>query len=65
MMIQLVDPLLADPGLLKKHSTFKSYSTSVATYPSVRTFYRPHPQADKLPNKPTPLPLICFVHGLV
>lgn len=53
-----------DPGLLKKHSSFKSYTTSFATYPSVRTFYRPHPQADKLPSKPTPLPLLVFIHGL-
>ncbi|PLB41963.1 RNA 5'-triphosphatase domain-containing protein [Aspergillus candidus] len=53
-----------DPGLLKKHSSYLSYSTSVATYPSVRTFYRPHPQMDKLPTKPTPIPLLVFVHGL-
>ena len=59
-----LDADLTDPGLLKKHSSFKSYTTSIATYPSVRTFYRPHPQADKLPSKPTPLPLLVFVHGL-
>lgn len=53
-----------DPGPLKKHSTFQSYTTSVATYPAIRTFYRPHPQADKLPSKPTPLPLLVFIHGL-
>ena len=55
---------LTDPGLLQRFSTFKSYKTSKATYPSIRTFYRPHSQADKLPNKPTPLPLLVFVHGL-
>lgn len=55
---------MTDPGLLKKHSSFKSYTTSLATYPSIRTFYRPHPQADKLPSKPTPLPLLVFIHGL-
>lgn len=64
----VVDPGLdaenTDPGLLRKHSRIKSYTTSTATYPSIRTFYRPHPQADKLPNKPTPLPLLVFVHGL-
>lgn len=59
-----IDADLTDPGLLKKHSTFKSYTTSTATYPSIRTFYRPHSQADKLPSKPTPLPLLVFVHGL-
>ena len=53
-----------DPGLLKKHSNFRSYTTSFATYPAIRTFYRPHPQADKLPSKPTPLPLLVFIHGL-
>ena len=50
--------------MLKKHSTFKSYKTSVATYPRIRTFYRPHPQAAKLPDKPRPLPLLVFIHGL-
>ncbi|KAL2822543.1 hypothetical protein BJX63DRAFT_123377 [Aspergillus granulosus] len=53
-----------DPGLLKKHSTHLSYSTSVAEYPSIRTFYRPHPQMDKFPTKPSPIPLLVFVHGL-
>ncbi|GME41307.1 Alpha/beta hydrolase fold-1 [Neofusicoccum parvum] len=55
-----------DPGLLKKHSTYKSYTVPSTgwTYPSIRTFYRPHPQADKLPRKPAPLPLLVFVHGL-
>ena len=50
--------------MLKKHSSLKSYTTSIGTYPSIRTFYRPHTQADKLPSKPTPLPLLVFVHGL-
>ena len=27
-------------------------------------FYRPHPQADKLPSVPTRLPLLVFIHGL-
>lgn len=53
-----------DPGLLKKHSTIKSYATSFATYPSIRTFYRPHPQADKLPKEPAPIALLVFIHGL-
>ncbi|KKK27225.1 dual specificity phosphatase catalytic domain protein [Aspergillus rambellii] len=53
-----------DPGLLRKHSTYRSYSTSVAKYPSIRTFYRPHPQMDKFPTKPSPMPLLVFVHGL-
>ena len=53
-----------DPGLLKKHSTIRSFATSMATYTGVRTFYRPHSQADKLPTKPTPLPLLVFIHGL-
>ncbi|PLB46758.1 dual specificity phosphatase catalytic domain protein [Aspergillus steynii IBT 23096] len=53
-----------DPGLLKKHSSYLSYTTSVATYPSIRTLYRPHPQTDKLPTKPSSVPLLVFVHGL-
>lgn len=31
---------------------------------SLRIFYREHSQADKLPTKPTPLPLLTFIHGL-
>ena len=52
-----------DPGLLRKHSSFTTYTTAFATYDSIRTFYRPHPQADKLPQEP-PLPLLVFIHGL-
>lgn len=40
-----------------------SYTTSVTTYPSIRTFYCPHPHTGKLPTKP-PVPLLVFVHGL-
>ncbi|EAW08375.1 RNA 5'-triphosphatase domain-containing protein [Aspergillus clavatus NRRL 1] len=61
---QSTDALSTDPGLLKKRSSFLSYTTSIATYPSIRTFFCPHPQMDKLPTKPTPLPLLVFVHGL-
>ncbi|TAQ84624.1 hypothetical protein B7494_g7055 [Chlorociboria aeruginascens] len=53
-----------DPGLLKKHSEFKSYTTSRFTYPSLRIFFCRHPQADKLPMTPAPLPLLVFIHGL-
>ena len=53
-----------DPALLRKHSTIKSYTTSVATYPAIRVFHRPHSQIEKLPTKPTPLPLLVFIHGL-
>ena len=53
-----------DPGLLRKHSTFKEYSVNGFEFPSIRTFYHIHPQADKLPTKPTPLPLLVFIHGL-
>ncbi|KAE8383666.1 hypothetical protein BDV26DRAFT_251416 [Aspergillus bertholletiae] len=61
---QSYDAQTTDPGLLKKHSTYISYTTSIATYPSIRTFYKPHPQKDKLPTKPSPIPLLVFVHGL-
>ncbi|KAH8700366.1 dual specificity phosphatase catalytic domain protein [Talaromyces proteolyticus] len=53
-----------DPGLLKKHSDYLSYTTSVTTYPSIRTFFSPHPHMSKLPSKPTPVPMLVFVHGL-
>ncbi|KAK6430253.1 hypothetical protein LTR95_013593 [Oleoguttula sp. CCFEE 5521] len=51
----------SDPGLLRKHTTHEAYTTSIATYPRIRTFYSPHPQAAKLP---TDLPLLVFIHGL-
>jgi pimeloyl-ACP methyl ester carboxylesterase/protein-tyrosine phosphatase len=63
-LILLLNAESTDPGLLKKFSNLKSYTTSIGTYPSIRTFYRPHTQADKLPSKPTPLPLLVFIHGL-
>lgn len=53
-----------DPGLLRKFTSYHTYITSVATYPAIRTFYSPHPQINRLPTKPTPLPLLVFVHGL-
>ncbi|KAI9821056.1 MAG: hypothetical protein M1827_003789 [Pycnora praestabilis] len=61
-----LEAVTSDPGLLKKHSSYKSYTvfTTNITYPSIRTFYRPHPQADKLPSKPYPIPLLVFIHGL-
>ncbi|KAL9054167.1 MAG: hypothetical protein Q9206_003657 [Seirophora lacunosa] len=62
--ISITDAQLTDPGLLKKHSSLRSYTTSFGIYPSIRVFKRDHPQADKLPSKPTPLPLLVFIHGL-
>ncbi|EED16663.1 dual specificity phosphatase catalytic domain protein [Talaromyces stipitatus ATCC 10500] len=53
-----------DPGLLKKHCAHLSYTTSVATYPAIRTFFSPHPHMDKLPSEPTPIPMLVFIHGL-
>ncbi|OAX81100.1 hypothetical protein ACJ72_04556 [Emergomyces africanus] len=53
-----------DPGLLKKHSANISYTTPIATYPSIRTFLYPHPHIQKLPTEPSPLPLLVFIHGL-
>ncbi|CZR57244.1 related to peroxisomal serine-active lipase [Phialocephala subalpina] len=54
----------SDPGLLKKHTEFKFYTTSRFTYPKIRVFSRPHPQIAKLPSDPAPLPLLVFIHGL-
>ncbi|KAL8952181.1 MAG: hypothetical protein Q9222_001880 [Ikaeria aurantiellina] len=59
-----IEAALPDPGLLKKYSSLCSYKTSFGTYPAIRVFSREHPQADKLPSKPTPLPLLVFIHGL-
>ncbi|EON67229.1 hypothetical protein W97_06482 [Coniosporium apollinis CBS 100218] len=61
-----MDAEATDPGLLKKHSIFKSYTVSSTgfTYPSLRIFFRPHPQRDKLPTSPSPIPLLVFIHGL-
>ncbi|KAJ5084628.1 hypothetical protein NUU61_009207 [Penicillium alfredii] len=53
-----------DPGLLKKYTSYASYTTSVATYPAIRTFYSPHPHLNRLPTEPSPVPLLVFVHGL-
>lgn len=65
-LTNLLDALTSDPGLLKKHSTHERYFVPGTgyTYPAVRTFYRPHPQGDKLPSKPRAIPLLVFVHGL-
>ncbi|KAI6951311.1 hypothetical protein KC335_g500 [Hortaea werneckii] len=50
------------PGLFKKHSSFKSFTTpSGFTYPRIRVFYHAHPQEAKLPST---LPLLVFTHGL-
>lgn len=60
----LPDAISTDPGLLKKHSEYRTYSTTRFTYESMRIFYRRHPQADMLPTQPAPLPLLVFIHGL-
>ncbi|KAJ5834861.1 hypothetical protein N7447_000887 [Penicillium robsamsonii] len=61
---QSSDAYETDPGILRKFTTYNSYTTSVATYPAIRTFYSPHPHLARLPTKPTPIPLIVVVHGL-
>ncbi|KAJ5477385.1 hypothetical protein N7539_007529 [Penicillium diatomitis] len=61
---QSSDAFKTDPGILKKFTTYSPYITSVATYPAIRTFFCPHPNLSRLPDKPTPLPLLVFVHGL-
>lgn len=65
-MRTIPDAATTDPSLLKKHSTYNSYHVPATgfTYPSIRTFYRPHPQGEKLLSRPTPLPLLVFIHGL-
>ncbi|EZF29098.1 Dual specificity protein phosphatase [Trichophyton interdigitale] len=58
------DNAISDPGILKKHSSYHSYTTSVCTYPKIRTFYYPHPHTEKFPTEPKVLPLLVFIHGL-
>jgi pimeloyl-ACP methyl ester carboxylesterase len=53
-----------DPPLIERNSSIKSYTTSRATYPKLRVFYRRHQHADNLPTSPAPIPLLVFVHGL-
>ena len=53
-----------NPPILRKNSRIASYTTSTATYPGIRTFYRAHPQAHRLPEKGRELPLLVFIHGL-
>ncbi|SMY18733.1 unnamed protein product [Zymoseptoria tritici ST99CH_1A5] len=51
-----------DPGVLRKGTTFELYETpSGHVYPKIRTFFHPHPNADKLPKD---IPLLVFTHGL-
>jgi pimeloyl-ACP methyl ester carboxylesterase len=58
----LPDAVTTDPTLLRKHSITKSIHVSATgyTYPGIRVFQCPHPQAAKLPQ----LPLLVFIHGL-
>ncbi|KAK4456477.1 hypothetical protein QBC42DRAFT_59763 [Cladorrhinum samala] len=59
------DPVKTDPPLLARHSeVVDSFTTSRATYPKIRVFYRKHQQADQLPTEPSPIPLLVFIHGL-
>jgi pimeloyl-ACP methyl ester carboxylesterase len=53
-----------DPPLIQRSSSIKSYTTSRATYPKLRVFYRRHQHADNLPTSPAPVPLLVFIHGL-
>ncbi|KAK3322244.1 alkaline phosphatase-like protein [Apodospora peruviana] len=63
-MASQYDAKATDPALLERSSEIKSYTTSRATYPGLRVFYRRHQQADQLPKTPAPIPLLVFVHGL-
>ncbi|KAL2017139.1 hypothetical protein VTK56DRAFT_2561 [Thermocarpiscus australiensis] len=58
------DAKATDPPLLERSSSIKSYTTSRATYPKIRVFYRRHQQAERLPSSPAPIPLLVFIHGL-
>ncbi|OLN85506.1 Abhydrolase domain-containing protein C57A10.08c [Colletotrichum chlorophyti] len=56
------DPEATDPPLLRDNSEIRPYTTDRYTYPGIRTFYKRHSQADKLPKPPVPL-IVC-IHGL-
>ncbi|KAK4152849.1 alkaline phosphatase [Chaetomidium leptoderma] len=58
------DAKTTDPPLIERSSSIKSYTTSHATYPKLRVFYRRHQHADNLPTSPAPVPLLVFIHGL-
>lgn len=58
------DAKATDPPLLERNSELKSYTTTRATYPGIRVFYRRHQQANQLPTSPAPVPLLVFIHGL-
>ena len=60
------DATETDPALLEKHSQLRTFAVPATgfTYPSIRTFYRPHPRQNKLPSEPRPIPLLVFIHGL-
>lgn len=65
-MLILPDTTTTDPGLIKKHSTIREFTVEFTgfTYPGIRTFYKPHSQEKQLPQKPCPVPLLVFIHGL-
>ena len=56
---------LVDDGhaLLDDYCTLETYATAKATYPSVRTYYRPHAHREKL-DAIANLPLLVVIHGL-
>ncbi|KAK0630577.1 protein-tyrosine phosphatase-like protein [Bombardia bombarda] len=63
-MASTYDAKATDPALLERSSQIRSYTTSHATYPGLRVFYRRHQQADRLPKSPAAIPLLVFIHGL-
>lgn len=52
-----------DHPVLKNDSVTRPYRTKHATYPSIRSFYRPHVHVEKL-QAIADLPLLVFIHGL-
>lgn len=49
--------------LLKDFTSFQSFTTEYASYPRIRTFYRPHSHKGKH-HDIDQLPLLVFIHGL-
>ncbi len=57
------DSLFSESPILKDGSYVKSFTTPIATYPSIRTFYQPHKHREQL-QAIAELPLLVFIHGL-
>ena len=54
---------ISESPILQDGYANRAFKTSLATYPAIRTFYRPHKHREKLQTI-AELPLLVFIHGL-